>query len=72
MSHIIIVNRRPGMIRGGHQHPAVAAHASDAFAPEQWADIVREPEMTVVAGIIITHATLADHLPQTAKKVGKA
>jgi hypothetical protein len=51
---LIIVNRRPGMIRGGRSHPPVAsysaAEAVAAFSPEQLADIAGEPEMTVVVG----------------------
>ena len=74
MTKLIIVNRRPGMIRGGKAHPAVAEHLTGAFSHAQWADIVGEPELTVVAGAVVTHATLADHVPapDAAKKPAKA
>ena len=55
---LIIVNRRPGMIRGGRSHAAVATYtgqeASAAFTQEQLADIAGEPEMIMVAGEIVT------------------
>lgn len=74
MTKLIIVNRRPGMIRGGKAHPAVAEHLTGAFSHAQWADIVGEPEMTVVAGHVVTKDTLHDHVPppETAKKLVKA
>ena len=67
MSHYIIVNRRPGLIRGGVAHPANASHTLDAFSQEQWADIVAEPAITVVAGSLVTPATLESHFAAIAK-----
>ena len=81
MSHYIIVNRRPGLIRGGKAHPAVAAHTLDGFSPEQWADIVGEPAITVVAGSVVTptdlhgifaRIALAPAEARAAKKAGNA
>ena len=74
MAHLIIVNRRPGMIRGGRQHPAVAAYTAEQaldLTPDQLADIAGEPEMTVVVGEIVTREGVPaaiDALAPPAKK----
>ena len=57
MTSLIIVNRRPGMIRGGRQHPPVVAYSAEeaaGFTAEQLADIAGEPEMTLLVGDIVT------------------
>jgi hypothetical protein len=56
MTHLIIVSRRPGMIRGGRQHPPVAVYSAEQaldFTPHQLADIAAEPEMTMVVGEVV-------------------
>lgn len=71
MSRYIIINRRPGLIRGGVAHKAVASHTLDGFSQDQWADILREPAITVVAGSLVTPETLAGQFAAI-KKLAKA
>lgn len=61
---LIIVSRRPGMFRGGRAHPPVAEYALDAFTHEQLADIVGEPEMSVVVGQLLTPDIMAARAPK--------
>lgn len=67
---VVIVSRRPGIIRGGMRHPAVAAHAPGAFTPEQLVDIVGEPEITVVVGAIVTNELLLRAAGEIAQQTG--
>lgn len=64
---IIIVCRRPGMIRGGSAHGPVATYARSAFTHAQLADIVGEPEMTVVVGEVVSLERLAEWAPKPDK-----
>jgi hypothetical protein len=51
-----IVCHRPGLRRGGVTHPAHQVHAPDAFSAEQLAEMLAEPELTLIFG---ERATLA-------------
>jgi hypothetical protein len=60
MAHIIIVNRRPGLIRAGVRHPPVAVHATLDFTVEQLRELCDEPELTVVVGDLLTAGMIAE------------
>lgn len=48
-----IVCHAPGMIRGGMRHPPHAVHALDAFAPEDLAEMIADPSMTLIVGDVV-------------------
>ena len=51
-----IVCHRPGLRRGGVTHPAHRAHAADAFTAEQLAELLAEPELTLILGEMVASA----------------
>lgn len=51
-----IVCHRPGLRRGGVTHPAHQAHAADAFTAEQLAELLAEPELTLILGELFASA----------------
>ena len=56
MRAIVIACARPGLIRAGVRHPAVASHALDAFTPEQLRELLAEPALRVVIGEALSEA----------------
>jgi hypothetical protein len=52
--NIVILCRRPGMIRAGVSHPGVAVHAPGAFTADQMLELIAEPEITVVIGEVLS------------------
>ena len=50
MRALVIACSRPGLLRGGVRHPAIARHALDAFTPEQLRELLAEPALAVAIG----------------------
>lgn len=55
---LVVVCRRPGLIRAGIRHPAVAEYPAADFSAEQLAEMLAEPELTLVIGRLMTEADI--------------
>ena len=58
LMRIVVSCRRPGLIRAGRPNPGVAVYAPGDFTEEQLAELVAEPEITVVVGEVLTLETI--------------
>ena len=70
MNSVIVLCRRPGMFRAGVHHPAVAAHARGSFTKEQLLELIAEPEITLVIGVVVTAEAVSALLEEPADKTG--
>ena len=59
MPALIVVCHRPGLIRGGRSHPPVASYAPEDFTPEQFGELVAEPEIILVMGELVTEENIS-------------
>ncbi len=65
---IIVVCRRPGLIRGGLRNGVCDRYDAGTLAPAQLAELVAEPEITVVLGSVITAEDIAQLYAEDAEK----
>ncbi len=56
---LIVLCARPGLIRGGHAHPAMTSHAPGAFTEAQLREMLAEPAIRIAFGSQI----LAEDIP---------
>lgn len=59
MRGLFIACARPGLIRAGRRHPAVAAYLIDDFSPADLREMLAEPALAIAIGDGLTEEHIA-------------
>lgn len=67
LPQLVVVCRRPGLIRAGRSWRSYSCHSLDDFSVEELTELAEEPEIILVVGTLMTVDNVAELKAQVAE-----